>query len=1037
MDNSFINRMAAGWEPKTKQNKKTIKSHENDWNWFFKDSDKDGVINGIDCKPYNKRKQDAPFLMSATSSFKPISSSGMITSGPNQNVSMAPPKSSSPPSLQFSYLPTTNKFDTFNVSSTTQPQMSSAPKTTTYTTSSSKTQTTIIPKAPITSPAQPQLPKSPISQPTQNKSISFSAPSKLSTATTTTIKNIISQSLPTPTIPKMLTGEKILPTIKTPNELNKILENAPLVPKDIHGNNIYNKTSVYGQDYQGNTRDFKTVDNWKEYLKTTKEAGIPLIPKSTVDRVLEKSSIVPKDISGNNIYYKTSVYGQDYQGNMRDFKTVDNWKEYLQVAKGAGIPLMPKQSQERVTTQQIQTGVGLVEPKQTSLYIQSSTQNKLSPETLNTMRNIISQSPPMATSSFPTVNAKNFKLPTDTHSSSLPDLRTNEEKIQASRQALASQLEASAIAGSVLFGPLILPALGVAATPAAVGTIGMVTGEGIGALHSVAQEGKVDVKDIAKNVAIGGVVGGVTGYGATKLFSNPGMIKIADYGPSGKAAETIYKLPGGAYVNRAVTNVKAEIGQVFPKPTVQSVTNKLGNTLYSIGSTKLTPAETAVMQKELSRRLAQDVAQPTVQSVTNKLGTTFSQIAGTKLTPAETVVMQNELAQRLAKDVGTKVATAAGFGIGGMMLNNPLSLGSKIKSLEIPTQTQSVLTRETAVGKAMAQTVTGSSGKGIDKMTPEERKSLIPIPTKVVNKEKIDSGRTLASTDYSTTDKQFPKAANITKIEYSNNGVPFNKDLWIQEGKYISPEGKEYTSNYVNYYDNVGQHIGYEVKLYPADLSSKKFNLYDSGLNRDNIEALGRVERAGYINNRNINVDSAGNRTNAAKDLTVQKSTEYLKNTGFKTEYVKEIPIFGVKETAGGIMDPLTKTVSIAETSQDKNATLIHETSHAQDFSNPIKGITDTLGITPGFKSGMTAYKEGKLSDVDSPIYSWIPPQLRGTEAKAHYIDEYYKGNLPRNDMVDAFEKQLGILNTSNTATGIDVIKAGNLYAEVAQQATK
>jgi len=1016
MDNSFINRIAAGWEPKKTRGKKPTKLHKDDWNWFFKDSDKDGVMNGIDCKPYNRKKQDnPPFLQANTSQlFGPQSvSTGQIKLDQAKYepfVSVPTVSSGQIKADQAKYDP----FVSVRTVSTGQIKADQAkyqPFVSIPTVSSGQIKLdqakyNPIISTPTVSSGQIKLDQSKYNTIVSTPTVS-SGQIKADQAKYQSLFNTSTVTLAQPSTNKnkyehasfaQVTSKPTL-TASTPSKptYTTLDGGASFILRRPINSNV----PLGGPPIKGSMTD----QSWKEVsINEMRSFGFTNL----------NDMKAAYDPGTNSISYKPALPPLAEKVDM-------NWEKFRisPVPVQPTIPQKVDMNWEKIT---------ITQPNMPS-------QNKLSPETLNTMRNIISQSPPMATSSFPTINAKNFKLPTDTHSFALPDLRTNEEKLTASRQALASQLEATAIAGSIMVAPIAITALG--GTALAAGTVGMLSGEAIGGLHSVAQEGKVDARDIAKNVAIGGVIGGVTGYGATKLFSNPGMIKIADYGPSGKAAETIYKLPGGAYVNRAVTNVKAEIGQVFPKPTVQSVTNKLGNTLYSIGSTKLTPAETAVMQKELSRRLAQDVAQPTVQSVTNKLGTTFSQIAGTKLTPAETVVMQNELAQRLAKDVGTKVATAAGFGIGGMMLNNPLSLGSKIKSLEIPTQTQSVLTRETAVGKAMAQTVTGSSGKGIDKMTPEERKSLIPIPTKVVNKEKIDSGRTLASTDYSTTDKQFPKAANITKIEYSNNGVPFNKDLWIQEGKYISPEGKEYTSNYVNYYDNVGQHIGYEVKLYPADLSSKKFNLYDSGLNRDNIEALGRVERAGYINNRNINVDSAGNRTNAAKDLTVQKSTEYLKNTGFKTEYVKEIPIFGVKETAGGIMDPLTKTVSIAETSQDKNATLIHETSHAQDFSNPIKGITDTLGITPGFKSGMTAYKEGKLSDVDSPIYSWIPPQLRGTEAKAHYIDEYYKGNLPRNDMVDAFEKQLGILNTSNTATGIDVIKAGNLYAEVAQQATK
>jgi len=53
--NSMILRMANDWAPK--KGKKGSKA------WFFFDSDKDGVMNGIDCNPYNKNEQDvAPYI---------------------------------------------------------------------------------------------------------------------------------------------------------------------------------------------------------------------------------------------------------------------------------------------------------------------------------------------------------------------------------------------------------------------------------------------------------------------------------------------------------------------------------------------------------------------------------------------------------------------------------------------------------------------------------------------------------------------------------------------------------------------------------------------------------------------------------------------------------------------------------------------------------------------------------------------------------------------------------------------------------------
>lgn len=41
------------------------KTPRHSWKWFFEDADGDGIINGIDCQPYNKKKQDA-FVPSLT-----------------------------------------------------------------------------------------------------------------------------------------------------------------------------------------------------------------------------------------------------------------------------------------------------------------------------------------------------------------------------------------------------------------------------------------------------------------------------------------------------------------------------------------------------------------------------------------------------------------------------------------------------------------------------------------------------------------------------------------------------------------------------------------------------------------------------------------------------------------------------------------------------------------------------------------------------------------------------------------------------------
>ena len=75
--------------PHNHHNKNTPNSGFNfNLNNFYEDWDHDGVMNGLDCFPLDKHRQDPfPTITKNNPYFKP---SGMITSGPMQNVSIAP-----------------------------------------------------------------------------------------------------------------------------------------------------------------------------------------------------------------------------------------------------------------------------------------------------------------------------------------------------------------------------------------------------------------------------------------------------------------------------------------------------------------------------------------------------------------------------------------------------------------------------------------------------------------------------------------------------------------------------------------------------------------------------------------------------------------------------------------------------------------------------------------------------------------------------------------------------------------------------------
>lgn len=126
------------------------------------------------------------------------------------------------------------------------------------------------------------------------------------------------------------------------------------------------------------------------------------------------------------------------------------------------------------------------------------------------------------TSSFATQNAKNFVSPKDVKFSSLPDLRTREEQLASSSQELAGQLEMSAVAGSALFAPFAIGALG--GGLAATTVFGAGSGELIGGLSVISENRNASLGDITAGIAFGGATGAVLDYGllkVTKILPKP------------------------------------------------------------------------------------------------------------------------------------------------------------------------------------------------------------------------------------------------------------------------------------------------------------------------------------------------------------------------------------------------------------------------------------------------------------------------------------------------------------------------------------
>jgi len=973
MDNSFINRIADGWEPKTKHNKKSIKSHKDDWNWFFKDTDKDGVMNGIDCEPYNKNKQDTPTILQSTSSafFKPTTSPGMITSGPNQNVSMAPPKITT----QF---PDTKKL-------------------------------LVKPIVPVQSVSVQAKPIQSVSQPSMIQKINY-----FNTPTQSFFKPQISVA---------------------PNQ------------------SIFKSQQMSMAPVQSMSKPTLTA------ASPIQPVSKPLIIQST-----QQMSMAPSTNYFNTIKSPFSAYLRQPQMSVAPTQpTVYTTPD--------GSYLGPKQTQMSIA------------PKPSISPPVQYSSTKLSPETLITLKNIPSQS--MATSSFPTVNAQNFRLPTDTRSSSLPDLRTNEEKLQASRQALAGQLQSTAIAGSVLASPFILPVFGgMASAPVVLGAASAVEGATLGGLSSVADTGKINPETIVKDAALGGVIGGALGYIPGKVT---GLItsavaksaqKVEKLAPSELNAlgEKIYTYKNMQYLNYnpAFNTGKAmssERGVFSSGYGGQVRLNDLFNT--NINKT-LSPAQIQTLKHENLHRSVLDLLQSEWRTGTktnnvNQVITALKNnnikinvgdnvqrsvpsaiktlITDYKYTPEN---VKEELVVRYLTNVDETKTTSINPIIQKILknydtvkFNKILTMNQELDIVDLP-PLERLIARKAITSRVNSSELPQKMKNIYEKVSKENilNEALDNTPSPLTyNPNPITAP--IQSTNISKKPLAIPFVPGIKKNIYGL-AVSFDEVLTPSEkGIFTTGMGAETLGI-------IELNKSKQTPLVPAQTEISKpiltsstpveskpksyLELFSSNVPKDTTVGIpkntlpsGILNREGYIK---LNVDSEGWITNKEKDLVAEKSKDYLTAQQYKTEYVKNVPIF---KEAGGLANPFTKTVSIqSSTEGNKPGTLIHETSHVQDFSNPVQLVTDTLGITPGFKPAQQAYNEGKLTEVNGPLYSWIPKQLLGTEMKAYYLDKYYRGELPRNEMVDSFEKQLGVPQQMDM-TPQNIIGIGNIYGKVSQ----
>jgi len=282
-------------------------------------------------------------------------------------------------------------------------------------------------------------------------------------------------------------------------------------------------------------------------------------------------------------------------------------------------------------------------------------------------------------------------------------------------------------------------------------------------------------------------------------------------------------------------------------------------------------------------------------------------------------------------------------------------------------------------------------------------------------------------------DQNTVNSGNIPKpykneISMADNNVPFISQAWLSGAKFISPEGKEYKSKW----DGQGG-----VNLYDSNIRREFMGAADLGINQDNLLALQKVRRPLYIQD------------NVSPSIVTDKAVEYIADKGIKFRTVdinSEVlntssDIIGQKNRAGGMYVPSNNEIIIGKYGEEfQNQIIRHEVGHAIN-AEPSSNMNILISGKPNVYKNLDPlaydlYDQNKFNNPirDSNLY--IPTRASGkeaiaNEAKSYYLDEYYKGSVQRNPIVDAFEDRLQVPQAERPRMSIkEVVMAGNAAAE-------
>ena len=446
-----------------------------------------------------------------------------------------------------------------------------------------------------------------------------------------------------------------------------------------------------------------------------------------------------------------------------------------------------------------------------------------------------------------------------------------EQALEESRQAYKQAQEANPItyAGSEIVGgiaPTFIPGVGQAVTGAKLGRLAMI-GAGTGALSGLGYSEGKDIGEVARDVGIGGALGGALPVIGSKLFPKKLQSEI-----SKKAGETVTQEASQA------------TGKEITQATVGQAAKKEGIPLPELEKS-LQDAKSAA-QENLGAKLSQ--ADELISTLTGKKESliNFLRQNPEKSKQIAEITNTTQKSDDLAR-VLTEYATANPARRQGI---EAATKGKKIlqdSNIRVPNEDLFNILDQSR------NRIIAKNDIGISSPLSVAQKEIEDISLKIVNKESYDG--TALRNLLSNLDDQVNKYGGYYDINQKNKGIQNElKKVRGEINDYIKKQlPEDVRGEYDKQYKLASQKLN-QAENIESMLTSKKASLREKGTN------IGDLDKANTILNRYISRPTAGKEAEVSyltKLLKEQTPTLNLKDELDKIRIAKQIEASGNQGT--------------------------------------------------------------------------------------------------------------------------------------------